>query len=424
MNKNRFTKEKLTQYLLIVSIISISLVGLYFLQRLTSPVLVNIFNAIKAVLIPFLIAFFLSFIIGPLSIWIQRTFKLPKSLSIILAILLGIIFILGIMIVTIGFILSQLNGILSSLLTMIDNVAFEQIITNIIANITEYMNASGISDIITEITENGASIERLFAFVGSIFLVFVSIGSSIINIIVIFALTPVFMYHLVKEKSLIFDSLSKIAPKNIRHHVVELGKRSDVVIKNYFRGQGLMVVIVTLIFVFSLGTLSFFIPNFTIQHALIFGIIMGLVNIIPYVGAWIGISAPIIFLLAQHLQNQQSLSPSNVYLIAIIAVILINLIEQALESSIIQPNVLGKQVHIHPLAILSSFIFFGGVFGFAGFLLAVPIAGTIRAALHYMNEQNEMNDSSTEIPIPEEPATLAVPKKKRISIPKKKTPKA
>jgi len=424
MNKNRFTKEKLTQYLLIVSILSISLVGLYFLQRLTSPVLVNIFNAIKAVLIPFLIAFFLSFIIGPLSIWIQRTFKLPKSLSIILAILLGIIFILGIMIVTIGFILSQLNGILSSLLTMIDNVAFEQIITNIIANITEYMNASGISDIITEITENGASIERLFAFIGSIFLVFVSIGSSIINIIVIFALTPVFMYHLIKEKSLIFDSLSKIAPKNIRHHVVELGKRSDVVIKNYFRGQGLMVVIVTLIFVFSLGTLSFFVPNFTLQHALIFGIIMGLVNIIPYVGAWIGISAPIIFLLAQHLQNQQSLSPSNVYLIAIIAVILINLIEQALESSIIQPNVLGKQVHIHPLAILSSFIFFGGVFGFAGFLLAVPIAGTIRAALHYMNEQNELNDDFTETPIPEESVILVVPKKKRISIPKKKTPKA
>ncbi len=389
MNKNLFTKEKLLNYLLIVSIISITLVGLYYLQLLTSPVLVNIFSAIKAVLIPFLIAFFLSFIIGPFSVWIGRTFKLPKSFSIILAIFFGVLFILGVMVLTVGFIISQLNGILSSLLTMIDNVAFEQIIADITAAITEYMNASGISNIITEISENGASIERIFAFLGSVFLVLTGIGSSLINAIVILALTPVFMFYLIKEKTLIFSSLSKIAPKNVRHHVVELGKRSDVVIKDYFKGQGLMVLIVTLIFVFSLGTLSFFIPNFTLQHALIFGIIMGLVNIIPYVGAWIGISAPIIFLLAQHLQHQQSLVPSNIYLIAIIIVIAINLIEQALESSIIQPNVLGKQVHIHPLAILSSFIFFGGVFGFAGFLLAVPIAGTIRATLHYVDEQNE-----------------------------------
>jgi len=419
MNKNLFTKEKLLNYLLIVSIITITLVGLYYLQLLTSHALVNIFNAIKAVLIPFLIAFFLSFIIGPFSVWIGRTFKLPKSFSIVLAIFFGILFILGVMVLTIGFIISQLNGILSSLLTMIDNVAFEQIITDIIAAITEYMNASGINNIITEISENGASIERIFAFLGSFFLVLTGIGSSLINIIVILALTPVFMFYLIKEKSLIFNSLSKIAPKSVRHHVVELGKRSDVVIKDYFKGQGLMVLIVTLIFVFSLGTLSFFIPNFTLQHALIFGMIMGLVNIIPYVGAWIGISAPIIFLLAQHLQNQQSLVPSNIYLIAIIIVIAINLIEQALESSIIQPNVLGKQVHIHPLAILSSFIFFGGVFGFAGFLLAVPIAGTIRAALHYVDEQNEKEEILKDNPV-ELASAPTVKKAKNITAKSKK----
>ena len=422
MHKNQFTKEKLLNYLLIVSIISISLVGLYYLQLLTSHVLVNIFNAVKAVLIPFLIAFFLSFIIGPLSVWIQRTFKLPKSISIIIAILFGIVFILAIMILTIGFIISQLSGILNSLLTMIDNVAFEQIIADVIQAITEYMNTSGINDIMTEISENGASIERLFAFLGSLLLVLAGIGSSIINAIVILALTPVFMFYLIKEKTLIFSSLSNIAPKNVRHHVVELGKRSDVVIKNYFKGQGLMVIIVTLIFIFSLGTLSFFIPNFTIQHALVFGIIMGMVNIIPYVGAWIGISAPIIFLLSQHLQNQQTLDPSNIYLIAIMIVIAINLVEQALESSVIQPNVLGKQVHIHPLAILSSFIFFGGVFGFAGFLLAVPIAGTIRAALHYFNEQNEIKESQIEVPVLENIPT-EMTKKPRVSRIKKKTVK-
>ena len=423
MNKNLFTKEKLMQYLLIVSIISISFIGLYYLQLLTSPVLINIFNAIKAVLIPFLIAFFLSFLIGPFSLWIQKTFKLPKGISIIIAILFGILFILGILILTVGFILSQLGGIFSSLLTMIDNVAFEQIITDIIAAITEYLNATGINDIITEISENGASIERLFAFLGSVLLILTGIGSSILNAIVILALTPVFMFYLIKEKTLIFGSLSKVAPKSIRHHVVELGIRSDVVIKNYFKGQGLMILIVTMIFVFSLGTLSLFIPNFSFQHAIIFGIIMGMVNIIPYVGAWIGISVPVIFLLSLHLQSQQLSPQTNIYLIAIIAVLAINMIEQAIESSIIQPNILGKQVHIHPLAILSSFIFFGGVFGFAGFLLAVPIAGTIRASLQYYNEQSDLYEASEAVIIQPEITPVEPLKKSRSARSKKKATK-
>ena len=391
MNKSHFTKEKLLTYLLIVSIITVALIGLYFIQQHTSNTLINVFNAMRAVFIPFIIAFFLSFIIGPISTWMQRILHFPKTISIFLAILIGIAFIGGILILMVAFIISQLSGILSSLVTLIDNVAFERIITDLIDAITLYLNSTGINDIITEISENGASIEKLFAFIGSALLVLMGIGSSIINLIVVLALTPVFMFYLIKEKNVIFQGIAMAAPKSMREHVIELGKRSDVVIRNYFRGQGLMMLIVSVIFVISMSILSFFIPDFSLRHALIFGLIMGMFNIIPYLGAWLGISAPIIFLLSLHLQNQQSLEPSNIYLIAIIVVVSINLVEQIIESSVIQPYVMGKQVQIHPLTILASFIFFGGVFGFVGVLLAVPLAGTIKAALLYFGEQNEKN---------------------------------
>ena len=72
-----------------------------------------------------------------------------------------------------------------------------------------------------------------------------------------------------------------------------------------------------------------------------------------------------------------------------VVVVILQLVEQALEGSIIQPNVLGKQVHIHPLAVLSALLFFGGVFGFAGVLLAVPMTGTIKASLDYFGELND-----------------------------------
>jgi len=149
-----------------------------------------------------------------------------------------------------------------------------------------------------------------------------------------------------------------------------------------------MIIIFTY-FSVTLGILSFFVDGFSIQHALMFAIIMALFNLVPYLGAWLGLLAPVIFLLTLHLEHQGDPNVGNIYLIAILIVIIVHFVEQGLEMSIIQPNVIGREVHIHPLAVLSSLIFFGGVFGFVGVLLAVPLAGTIRAFIEYFGELEE-----------------------------------
>ena len=97
MNKSWLTKDKLIHYLLIASVITVSLLGLYVLQLLTRNSLIRIFQAINSVLIPFVIAFFLSFIIGPLSKVIHQKLKIKKSIAIVIAILIGILFILAIL---------------------------------------------------------------------------------------------------------------------------------------------------------------------------------------------------------------------------------------------------------------------------------------------------------------------------------------
>lgn len=382
MNKSWFSKDKLFLYLLLVSIVTVSLMGLYYLKLLTSSAMANIFQAVNAVLIPFVIAFFLSFIIGPMSIWLHQKLKINKSFAIALSILIGIAVILIIISVAVYFIVTQLSAILNNLLALIDNVSIESVINDFINMISSYFTQSDITELITEITRNGASVEKILLLFGSIIVALSGFASSMISVVMVFVLTPVFMFYLIKEKELIFTTISKVAPKSIRHHVVELGKRSDIVIRNYFKGQGIMMLIIFIFFSITLGTLSLFIPGFAFYYALVFALLMGLFNFVPYLGAWLGLLAPIVFLLTKHLELQQS-SGGDIYVIAIIVVLIIHFVEQALEGSIIQPNVLGKQVHIHPLAILSALIFFGGVFGLVGVLLAVPLAGTIKAVLEY-----------------------------------------
>ncbi|MFA5525894.1 MAG: hypothetical protein WC992_03625, partial [Acholeplasmataceae bacterium] len=80
MNKKQgLTKDRLIHYLLITSIIVILIIGLYFLKLLMNHSLTRIANAIGAVLIPFVIAFFLSFIIGPLSQMIHIKLRIKRG---------------------------------------------------------------------------------------------------------------------------------------------------------------------------------------------------------------------------------------------------------------------------------------------------------------------------------------------------------
>ncbi|NCU32051.1 MAG: AI-2E family transporter, partial [Candidatus Moranbacteria bacterium] len=139
----------------------------------------------------------------------------------------------------------------------------------------------------------------------------------------------------------------------------------------------------------TLSILSLFAPGFLVGYAIAFGLISGLMTIIPYIGAWLSFFIPLIFLLTKQFESQYHGINTNIYLIAMIVVIIIYLLEQLLEGSIVQPYVMNKQVHIHPLVVISSLIFFGGIFGFIGVLLAVPIAGLLRAFFKYIHELNE-----------------------------------
>ena len=392
MNKNLFTKEKLQTFLMIVSIVTVSLVGLYVLNLLAANIISGIGAAARAVLIPFFLAFFLSFIIGPLSKLIHKVTKIPLRTSIVLSIFIGFVVLGGMFFLIFSFFITQVLSIFQALLTYFEGSNQEAFIIELIQAIQAYFQNTHVADIWAQISSEGVTIERLMNYIGSIFVFISSAASNIFEAIFSIVLTPVFLYYLIKEKSLIFNSIIKVFPKKIRPHAEELGKRSEIVIGQYFRGQGLLMLITAIYFGTTLSILSFFVPEFFLGFAIAFGLISGIMTIIPYIGAWISLAVPIIFLFTKHLEIQVTSPNEMIYIIAIIVVLAIYLVEQLLEGSVIQPYVMNKQVHIHPLVVISSLIFFGGIFGFIGILLAVPLAGLLRALFQYIGEFNDQKE--------------------------------
>ena len=116
---------------------------------------------------------------------------------------------------------------------------------------------------------------------------------------------------------------------------------------------------------FILGTMCFIgMRIFRFPFALLISVLVGLGQMIPIVGAWVsaGIGAVILFVVDP---------PSALWFILLICTI------QPIEGNLIYPHVVGNAVGISPLWVLIALLLGGGLFGFLGALLCVPIMAVI-----------------------------------------------
>ena len=104
-----------------------------------------------------------------------------------------------------------------------------------------------------------------------------------------------------------------------------------------------------------------------LQFGLIVGAIAGTITFIPYVGALVGGALAIGLALFQFWGDWVS--------IGVVAAIFAA--GQFIEGNILTPKLVGKSVGLHPVWLLFALSAFGTVFGFAGMLVAVPVAASI-----------------------------------------------
>lgn len=95
---------------------------------------------------------------------------------------------------------------------------------------------------------------------------------------------------------------------------------------------------------------------------LTFGLIAGLLNVIPYLGSIVGGLLPALVAL--------TISPTKALLVVALFIVL-----NQIESNILQPLIMGREVRLNPAAILIAFLVLGTLLGYIiGALLAVPTA--------------------------------------------------
>lgn len=174
------------------------------------------------------------------------------------------------------------------------------------------------------------------------------------------AIVPVYLFFFLLARGeptrKLGDHLPFLSP-DVRADVVFLIREFVIIIESFFRGQMLIG--------FILGVLlSIGFTLVGLKFGLLIGLVLGALNIVPYLGTIIGLATVVPLAFFQPGGGWPLLG----------LVLLVKTIVQLIESWVITPKVMGERTGLHPVTIIVAIFFWGTAFGgVLGMLLAIPL---------------------------------------------------
>ena len=166
--------------------------------------------------------------------------------------------------------------------------------------------------------------------------------------------------------------------------------RIESALAGYVRGQVLLSLIIGVsagVGLWVLGTLGW--AEGMDQYALLFAAWVGFMELIPYLGPWLGAIPPVTYALI--------VDP-----VSAIWVTLLFLGIHQIEGHIVVPNVMGSALRLHPLLVIFGLLAGGEIYGLAGIFVALPLLAVLRAVWEFAGERVELEDWRGGGPVPVE----------------------
>jgi len=185
---------------------------------------------------------------------------------------------------------------------------------------------------------------------------------GLIIFLVYLVLMPLMVFFFLKDKGMLVGWVTGYLPKN-RDLASQVWQEVDLQIGNYIRGKFWEILIIwaaSWIVFYGLG----------LKFAMLIGLLVGLSVIVPYIGVTVTV-IPVALMGF----FQWGWSPELFYLLVAYGII------QLLDGNLLAPLLLSGVVNMHPVAIITSVLVFGGLWGFWGIFFAIPLATLVHAIL-------------------------------------------
>ena len=190
-----------------------------------------------------------------------------------------------------------------------------------------------------------------------------SIGHTIATIgsgLVAMFLIPVYIFMILFYEPLILDFIHKLFSKDYQSHVNEIITQTKTVIQHYLVGLVIEFVIISILYSLTLFILG-------IDYAIMIGIIGAMLNVIPYIGGFVGIALPMMVALVT-----KSTAWYSFYILVIFYII------QFFDNHFIIPRIVASKVKINALFAILIVLVGNAVWGIPGMFLSIPILAIVK----------------------------------------------
>lgn len=352
-------------------ILEIVLIGIGCYWALNNfQIILDIFNSILAVIMPFLLGIMIAFILNVLMIRIEKIlsrFILDKkytSFKRVISIIVSLLIVIGVIGIIITLIIPELTNAIKVIVKSFPET-FEQLQVwinqngNSFPQLETWINSVDLNSIASELSDLFKI--GLTGMLGSTVDVISMFFTSILNLVVgiVFALYILMSKETLKRQS--HKLIDAYIPKRISVKLLEVGTLARTTFSNFVIGQTVEA--------FILGTLcAVGMAVLNLPYAPMVGSLVGITAFVPIVGAFIGGGIGAFMIL--------TVDPMQALIFIIFLVVL-----QQLEGDLIYPRVVGSSVGLPSIWVLFAVTVGGGLWGITGMLFSVPVLSVVYALI-------------------------------------------
>ena len=198
----------------------------------------------------------------------------------------------------------------------------------------------------------------------------VGTARGVAGFVVFVVVAPVVSFYLLIDWPRMVARVDELLPRDHAPVIRQVAADIDRAVAGFVRGQLTVCMILAVYYAGALMLVG-------LEFGLVVGVVTGMISFIPWIGAIIGGALSIGLALYQFWGAPGMIG----------AVVAIFALGQFLEGNVLVPRMVGRSVGLHPVWLLFALSAFGTLFGFAGLLVAVPVAAALGVVVRFLGEQ-------------------------------------
>jgi predicted PurR-regulated permease PerM len=365
-----FLNNKFVIAMLVLFIVGLNILVYSHVSFIFTPIVV----IVKTVILPIILTGIVYYLTVPIVNYLEK--KRVKRVYSIIALYLVIIGLLTILIVSVIPVLKEqtLSLINNSTEYFDQGVDMVQSITG--SNIVNQLQKSGnfdLNQVLNELQTRGTSL------LNNLFANLTSFVGAVTEVVIAIVTVPFILFYLLKDGKKLPAFILKLLPVRFRSQTFEVMSEMNHQISSYIRGQIIVSFVIGILLYIGYLIIG-------LEYAPVLAVVAAFTSVVPYLGPAIAITPAIIIAIVT--------SP-----FMLLKLVIVWTIVQLVEGKLITPQIMGRNIRVHPITIIFVILTAGNLFGVFGVILAVPGYAILKVIVthtfHWFKKRSHLYEEKT-----------------------------